>query len=332
MTAVTLEFSSPLGALLALGAAVPLTAYFAVSKRAASVRRALRLPDLTLDKKLLPVVAATALAGLLGLAAAQPVLERASERRARADVEVIVVVDNSRSMLAQRTADSPTRMVRAKAAALELRHALPQIPVGLASMTNRVLPHVFPTADGHVFDATLERAIDVHLPPPASGFILTPEQQSVRNATSLSQLSAVARQRFYAPASRRRLLVVLTDGESLNVAPQAVGQALREAGIQTILLHFWAANERVFTNGRPERQYLPVAGSRKILETLAAATGGSVYDETEIDAAARSARELLGDGPTRVEKDEHGRPLSLASYLAVIAFLPLAFLLWRRDR
>ena len=332
MTAVTLELSTPLGLLLALGAAVPLAAYFAVSKRAASVRRALRLPELSPDKRLVPVVAAAALAGLLGLAAAQPVLERSSERRVRSDVEVFVVVDISRSMLAQKTPDSPMRVERAKAAARDFRHALPQIPVGLASMTNRVLPHVFPTADEEVFDTTLERAMDVNLPPPASGFILTPEQQSARNATSLSELRAVARQRFYSPAAKRRLLVVFTDGESLQVSARTVGPTLRQAGIQTMLVHFWDRNERVFTNGRPERQYLPVAGSRRILQTLAAATGGTVYSEADADAASTRARELLGDGPTRVEKDERGRPLSLASYLAVLAFLPLAVLLWRRDR
>jgi hypothetical protein len=329
---VTLEFLTPEGALLALGVVVPLVALLSVSRRAARVRQALGLPELPIDRRLVPVVAALAVAGLLGLAAAQPLLQRSTTRRVRSDAQALLVIDVSRSMLAQRSSDGPRRIERAKTAAADLRNSLPGVPVGIATLTNRVLPHVFPTVDEDVFRAVLERSIDVDRPPPGSGFILTPEQTSRRNATSLSTLSDIATQRFYSPAARHRLLVVLTDGESLRVSPTAVGQKLQRAGIKTIFLQFWAANERVFTGGVPERQYIPISTSRSILERLATATGGSVYDENQVSAAVRQAREDLGSGPTVVQKDERGRRLPLAPYLAAAAFLPLTLLLWRRDR
>jgi hypothetical protein len=125
---------------------------------------------------------------------------------------------------------------------------------------------------------------------------------------------------------------VLTDGESSRVAAPTVGRSLREAGIETVFLHFWGADERVFTDGTPEPQYQPNPAARSILDGLAAATQGRVFDESSLGGATERAREVLGSGPTRVEQDDRRRPLALAPYLAAAAFLPLALLLWRRDR
>jgi hypothetical protein len=208
---------------------------------------------------------------------------------------------------------------------------LPGVPVGIASLTNRVLPHLFPSADEDVFRATLERAIGIERPQPSSGFF-TLDERALRNATVLASLGDIATQRFYSPAASRRLLVVLTDGESPRVSAPAVGRSLRGAAIETIFLQFWAANERVFTDGKPEPQYRPNPAARSILDGLAATTQGSVYDERSLGAAVGRAREVLGNGPTRVEKDDRRQPLELAPYLAAAAFLPLSLLLWRRDR
>lgn len=329
---MTLELLTPPGALLALGVLVPLAAFLGVSRRAARVRRALGLPELPMGRRLVPIIAVLAVAGLLGFAAAQPLLQRTTTRRVRSDAEVLLVIDVSRSMLATRSPGGPSRMERAKAAAARLRASLPGVPVGIASLTNRVLPHLFPSADEDVFRATLERTIDVNRPPPGSGFILTPEQRSLRNATFLASLAAVGTKRFYSPAASHRLLVVLTDGESVRVSAEAVARSLQRATIETVFLHFWAANERVFTDGVPEPQYRPVPAARSILARLAAATRGSVYDESSLGAAVRKTREVLGSGPTVVQTDERGRKLALAPYLAAAAFLPLTLLLWRRDR
>lgn len=328
---MTLEFLTPPGGLIALVVLVPLAALFLVSRRAARVRQALGLPGPPVRLRLVPVIAVLAIAGLLGLAAAQPLLESTTTRRVRSDAEVLMVIDISRSMLARQSLGAPSRLERAKVAAAQLRASLPDVPVGVASLTNRVLPHLFPSADGDVFRATLERAIGIQRPPPASGFILAPEGQPRNNATSLVALADVGTQGFFAPTSSRRLLVVLTDGESLEVSPQVVGRRLGRASIDPLFLHFWAANERVFTQGKPESQYRPLPTARSILDGLAAATRGSVYNETSLAAATREAREILGSGPTVVQGHRPDR-IVLAPYLAVAAFLPLTLLLWRRDR
>jgi von Willebrand factor type A domain len=326
---MSLEFLTPSGAAIALVALVPLAAFLLVSRRAGRVRRALGLPELPGHLRLAPVAAVLAIAGLLGLAAMQPLVQRTTTAHVRSDAEVLMVMDVSRSMLARPGRGAPTRLQRAKLAASALRASLPDVPVGIASLTNRVLPHLFPSADGDVFRATLERAIGIERPPPGQSFV-APETVA-RLATDLGALGDVATQRFYAPTARRRFLVVLTDGESTPVPDRTLARILRRAAIETIFLHFWAANEEVFTGGAPEPEYEPNQAARSILDDLAEATGGSVYDESGLGEAEQVARSALGDGPT-VAQQRRPDHIALAPYLAVAAFLPLTFLLWRRDR
>lgn len=327
---MALEFLTPQGALLALAVVVPVAAYLAISRRAARVRLGLRLPDLALGRRVVPLAALLAVGGLLGLSAAQPVLRHSTTRHVRTDVEVLIAIDITRSMLAQASPNAPMRHERAKAAAARLRGSLDGVPVGLASLTNRVLPHVFPSADADVFRATLERAIGVERPPPGSNF-LAAQQGEPSKATDLDALANVARQHFYSPAARRRLLVVLTDGESTPISTAIVAEQLRQGGIQTVFVQFWRQNERVFTNGKPESQYVPDPAARSLLDGIAAATQGSVFDESNIDDAARAARDAVGSGPT-IAQGQHPDRTALAPYVALAAFLPLTVLLWWRDR
>jgi hypothetical protein len=327
---VTVDFLTPVGGLLALAVLLPLAILLLVSRRAHRIRRVLLLPDPPSGERLVPLVALLVLGGLLGLAAAQPLLERTTTRRVRADAEVLVVMDITRSMLAQRSIDSPTRLDRAKAAAAELRASLPGVPVGLASMTNRVLPHLFPSADPDVFRATLERVIGIERPPPGTSF-LTVEQLRLKNATSLASLGSIAGRRFFSPTSTRRLLVVLTDGESPQVAAPSVGRSIQKAKADAIFVQFWAPNEKVFTNGKPEARYHPNPAARSTLEQLAATTEGRVYSESQLGAAVRDARAVIGSGPT-VDQGRQPDRMPLAPYLAIVAFIPLTLLLLRRDR
>jgi hypothetical protein len=187
-----------------------------------------------------------------------------------------------------------------------------------------VLPHLFPSANEHVFEATLDRAIGIERPPPRSGLLT--------NATRVDAIGAVARSRFFSPAADRRLLVVLTDGETPSVDASRVAERLRgPPAIETVFVQLWDPRERVFTRGVPEPGYRPDRAARSRLDRLAAATGGSVFAEGELDAAATKARELLGDGP-RVARGERRERFALAPYLTLAAFLPLGLLLWRVDR
>jgi hypothetical protein len=329
---VTLQFLTPKGALLALLVLLPLAAFLAVSRRATGVRQALGIPDLPESARMVPLVAVVAVGTLLGLAAAQPLVERTSERSVRSDAEAYVVLDVTRSMLARRGAQGEMRIERAKQAAEELRLSLPDVKVGVASLTNRVLPHLFPSADLDVFRATLTKAVGVERPAPGTGFILAPGQVGSRNATTFSALANMGTQGFFSSEARKRVVVVLTDGESPDVSADRVGSSFRRAGIQAVFLRFWNARERVFTNGAAEPQYRPQPESRAILDSLAAATSGRAFEEADLSGVERQVHADLGTGPAQAEASERGHRLPLAPYLAAVAILPLGLLLWRRDR
>lgn len=317
-------FLTPDGALIALSVLLPLAALAVVTRRAGRIREALRLPVRSRAHLVAPAVAAACAAGLVGLAAAQPVLEETTSRRVRTDAEVFIVLDVTRSMLARANPHAPSRLARAKASARRLRASLGGVPVGVASLTDRVLPHLFPSADEDVFDATVQRAIDIERPPPRSSFLT--------NATSLDALASIASQRFFSPTAKRRLLVVFTDGESQSVNAARIARLYRfPPAIETLFVHVWGASERVYSRGVPEPQYRPDPEARSHLDALAAATGGAVYDEGDRAAAGRSAREVLGGGPT-IAKGLRRDRTALAPYLAAVAILPLAFFLRRRDR
>ena len=321
---MTLTFLTPLGALLALGVAVPLVVLFTVRRRARRIRGTLALVEPSGRSLVLPLSALLAAGALLALAAAQPVVEWTRDREVRTTAEAFVVLDVSRSMLARRGVDSPMRIDRAKAAASAIRSSLPEVPVGIASMTDRVLPHLLPSADDEVFDATLERSVAIERPPPRSTFLT--------GATSLDSLATVRGQRYFSPQATSRLAIVLTDGESQPVSNARLGGLFRRPPpIETIFVQVWGEDEKVFTRGVPEPQYLPDPSARAALDRLAASMHGSVYSEGQVGAASRKARQLLGSGPTVVRGERAGQ-IALAPYLAAAALLPLALLLWRRDR
>jgi uncharacterized protein (DUF58 family) len=242
----------------------------------------------------------------------------------RTDVDVFFVLDVSRSMLARSSPGARTRLARAKSAATDIRRSLPEYPVGVASITDRVLPHLFPSTDLDVFDATVERSIGIERPPPRSSI--------ATNATALGALDKLRGLRFFRPDAEKRLVVVFTDGESQPVAQGRLGALYRRSpAIELLFVHLWAEDERVFTRGVPEPQYQPDPSAQLVLEGLAEAVGGDVFPESTAGLVAQRARQLMDDGPTVVEGKESGRD-ALAPYLALAAFLPLGLLLWRRDR
>jgi hypothetical protein len=332
MLGVTLEFLTPRGALLALVVLVPLAAFLAVSRRATRVRAALGVPPLPESARFVSLAAVVAVGALLGLAAAQPLVQRTSERKVRSDAEAFVVLDVSRSMLARQGVRGTMRIVRAKAAAERLRASLPDVRVGVASLTNRVLPHLFPSADDDVFRATLDKSVGIERPAPGTGFVVAPGQVSTRNTTSFTALAGMGPEGFFSPEAKHRVVVVLTDGESPDVGARRVGASFRRAGIKAVFVRFWGARERVYTNGSAEPQYRPQPESQAILASLAEATGGKAFDEGDFAAAERQVHADVGTGPAQAVQAERGSRLPLAPYLAAVAFLPLGLLLWRRDR
>jgi hypothetical protein len=317
-------FVSPRGALVAVGAFVPLVALVVVRLRAARARRTLGLAEPRAAGLVPAVVAILATALFLGLAAAQPVVQETTDVRVRTDAEGFVVLDVSRSMLARQGAEGVPRIERAKVAARVLREALPELPMGVASLTDRTLPHLFPSIDQDVFAATLDRSLAIEQPPPRSSFATT--------ATALDALVTVRTHRYFSADLRKRLLIVLTDGESQPVAGARLGELFRrEPAIDVIFVHLWDAAERVYAAGAPEPQYEPDSSARLVLDGLANLLTGHVYGEGEVAEAAAKGRELLGDGESVVRGTRTGE-IALAPFMAAAAFAPLLLLLWRRDR
>ena len=195
-------------------------------------------------------------------------MEWTTTREVRKDAEAIVVIDTSRSMLARSGPKAPIRYERARAAAIRFRDALPDVPVGIASFTDRVLPHLFPSANDDVFVATLRRSIGIDRPPPQGTFVTT--------ATRLEALEAVVTRGYFSPTARRRLLVVITDGESVPVSGASLAAAFnRPPGVDAVFVHVWDQDERVYNAGQVEPQYSPDLRSRATLEHAADVVGGS---------------------------------------------------------
>jgi len=321
---VQLSFLTPTSALVAALVLVPAVALLRTNRVGRRMRRVLGLSEPRLRLLGVPIVALLAIAALLGSAAAQPVLSSDVEQKVRTDAEVFVVLDTSRSMLASAGPGSPIRLARAKAAALELRDSVPTVPFGIASVTDRTLPHLFPSADEDAFRATLQKAVGIERPPPVHSL--------VQRVTSLESLGDVATQDFFAPSAKRRVLVVLTDGETIAGTRARLGPLFRRPpGIATLFVHVWGKDERVYVRRTPEVGYRPDPSARDTLDRIAAGIGGQVVDESDLGTASRLLSGMVGRGPTVVE-GERRRDVPLAPPLAALAVFPLVVLLWRRDR
>jgi hypothetical protein len=318
-----LSFLSPLAALIGLAGLAPLLGLAAVGRRARRARVGLGLPEPGRVERAAVPAALLAVAALLAIAAAQPVVRDRQARHVRADAEAWFVLDTSRSMLARRAPQASTRLERARAFAGRLRASLGGVPVGIASLTDRVLPHLFPSIDAEAFDATLRDAIAVEQPPP-SAFLRT-------RVSTLEPLGDLRSANFFDERARRRLLVVLTDGESRPYSARSVGSELSgEPPIDTIVVRFWSRGEHVYSDGKAEQEYRPDPSSATTVAELAAATGGFAFGEHALARVAAQARRDLGSGPEEKVGETAGQT-RLAPWVSLAALLPLSFVLWRRN-
>jgi hypothetical protein len=320
-----LDWLTPVAALIGLAVLLLVAAFALRERRAARVRRELGLAAPSRASRAVTVVPGIVVVALLAAAAAQPAVRVARTESVRADAELFFVLDVSGSMRAARTAKGETRFARAVTAAEEIRGQLSNVPAGIASLSNRPLPHLFPTPDAAVFSSTLRGALGIGDPRPQPPVIAI-EQRTTR----LDTLPQVAEAAYFSPTAKRRLLVLLTDGESTPYEPGDVASMLAEQHIAVLAVQVWHADERVFRRGRAVRDYRPDPAARAPLRRLAAATGGGLYTESETGAVVRRAHRLLGTGPTAsVTRGEH--EYALAPFLALAAIVPLALALVLRD-
>jgi hypothetical protein len=307
---VPVVFLNPWGALLALLLVLPVLAFLRLRERDRAVRETLRLPPVDRSALFAPVAAALLTSLLLTLAATQPALVRSSSQPRRTDAELLFVVDISRSMLASAAAGAPTRLDRAKRIAEHIRASVPAVRASIASVTDRVLPYALATGDEGVFASTLRNAVAVDEPPPTNIYY--------DRATDLGVLSDIPRRSFFSPGVRKRVVVVLTDGESRSVPAE------RLRGVVTAFVHVWQPGEQVFATGRPDKTYREDPGSGAFLDGL-----GTTVDEGDVETAIAAVRDAVGTGPTEPVRDHSY--VGLMRPLVLAALVPLLFVLWRRN-
>lgn len=316
-----MAFLSPLGALIALAVVAPLAAHGLLELRARRVARNLTLALPPVRSRLGVPVAITGVAVLLALAAAQPVISGTKTRLGRADAEVYVLFDTSRSMLARRNSESPTRLTRAKRLAQDLRLALSDVPVGIASLTDRMLPHLFPTLDSQVFASTVKDAIGIEHPPPVGAGPV---------ATDFNSIANIATNNYFRPGIAKRLLVVFSDGESRTFDDLVLTNALRRGHVRILFVHLWDSREQVFLlRNAADPGYRPDAESAREAERVATAGQGEVVGE-DGNALRAGAKEIIGTGPATRLREQRTR-VSLAPFVALAALLPLSFVFLRRN-
>ena len=315
-------FLTPLDALFVLAAALPVAALLASRRRAMQIRRLLGAVASTPRAALPAVVALVLLPALVAVAAAQPVVIRNRMVSERADAQGFVLFDTSLSMTASAAPGRPNRLARAKQLAVRLQRALPDLPMGIASMTDRSLPNLLPTTDPTLFARTVAQAVAVNEPPPS--------QVYSNRATTFTALVPLTESHFYSQGVQRRLLIVLTDGEASKVSP-LLNLTLHKR-VPTLLVHVWEPGERIFrSHGRPDPKYVSDPGSGRALDALASATsGGQAFDEHDFGAIVQAARNVVGHAKARTHIAAYAR-IPLAPWFVLGGILPLAFLLWRRN-
>src|SRR4029077_8461931 len=131
-----------------------------------------------------------------------------------------------------------TRLARALTAAVQLRAAIPEVPAGVATVTDRVLPDLLPVADVAGFDAVVRRAVTIEDPPPST--------QAAR-ATSYAALDDIATGNYFEPSVRRRVIVLLTDGESHPFDPGTLAKQVGvDHGYRFLAVRVWSQSEAVY--------------------------------------------------------------------------------------
>ena len=176
---------TPLAALVALAALLPLAAALRGRGRVGAVRRVLGLQAAGHALRLRP--ARPRRRGDRPVSASPPRSRCSSAGRAervRKDAQALFVLDTSRSMAASSTATSPTRLDRARAAAVQLRASIPQVPSGRRHAHRPRAAGPAPGRRHRQLRRRRQRAVAIESPPP--------RDESVRATT----YAALARHRL----------------------------------------------------------------------------------------------------------------------------------------
>lgn len=314
-------FLTPVDGVFVLAAAAPLAALLVTERRSGRIRAALGLRAPARRALTESAAALVLLPALVAIAATQPVVVRQQLVKERGDAQAFIVIDTSESMRATSGLHSPTRLTRAKRLAARLQRALGSVPVGIASMTDRVLPDVMPTTDPALFDRTLAQSVGIDRPPPTQAY-------HRNRATNLQALVPVISSHFFSDSAKKRLLIVFTDGEAardLELYGLGIGHTIRP-----MFVHVWAAGERIYRRGRVDPFYTADPSSGALLRRAAAISSGYVFNEKQFGSLVKTARHAAGSGNVESHVNAYAR-IALAPWVALMGVFPLGFLFYRRN-
>lgn len=268
-------------------------------------------------------VAVAVIPALVAIAAAQPVIVRREAITQRADAVAFFVLDTSQSMSARRGPSSPTRLERAERDALNVAPQLGDIPVGIATMTDRVLPNLMPTTNDGLILRTIDESIAINAPPPSRRY-------PVRATSLQAALLPLTRYHLFPPGIKHPILVVFTDGES-DPLPAAYGSVLaHQLRVPPLFVHVSAPNERVYVHGRIDSRYHPDPRSGAVLAQFARNTRGQVFSEDDLAGLVKAIHKQAGP-IRRNEKILGFERVTLGPWFVLSGIVPLGFLLWRRN-
>ena len=160
-----------------------------------------------------------------------------------------------------------------------------------------------------------------------------PLQRANRVASTFDALRAVPTRNFFAPQATKRLVVYLTDGESRVFSPRRMRAAFRAGktgSLRRALLGARASASSAPT-ARPRRStQADPASAEAVRDAGRRGRAAARSTRTSSTSARRRRREYVGEGDAGRCGEDSSRT-TLAPYLFLGAFVPLGFLLWRRN-
>ena len=211
---------------------------------------------------------------------------------------------------------APTRLERAQERRARLRGAVPDVPAGVAGLTDRSFPISSRLRRGDVRRTSSAVRSSIEAPPP---------QEVARNATSFDALAAARDATASSPRSAaRRTCVLVTDGESRAVLDCGRGAALDgSTGCSLLVVRVGRpASASTAPAAKPEAAYRPDRGRADVGAAARQATGGAVLRRGRPGrAAARAPARRRASAPSdaRCSSSDQRRLAPLLAAVALVA-------------
>lgn len=274
-----------------------------------------RLPSLAVAKALLPLLALILLVG----AAAGPYEPKGGTRPPAKGVDVMFVLDASRSMRARDV--QPGRLDRAFSFLIRLSDRLESDRVGLIVFAGRPYLQTPLTTDRGALRLALQSVMPESLP---------------TQGTLISPALAMAARSFPENTRRARVAVLVSDGEDHDEGAHDATELLRKQGVHLMVLGVGTpegaglveadGTPKTGPDGQPVITRLEESG----LQTLARETGGSYTRLQDATADAGSVSEAIRQLPSTYLPTPKGEEPSAREYFPLLAGLALVLLLLQR--